>query len=212
MLQQALRCPELSKEVSTLSGGERRRLALSKLLLEEPTMMVLDEPTNHLDAESVSWLESFLQDFSGTVIAVTHDRYFLDNIASWMIELDRGRQGSRKQRADECTQEQPGHVSTLEAKPLAVLLVVPVPSHVKAVLSRSAARCCDMLGILKSRDTSIPPPRRFPVVTLPCRRDQQPFIPLGCASHSELLRAQTDPGLLPATDCTNIHLCLRCAV
>ena len=76
--------------MSTLSGGERRRVALCKLLLSKPDMLLLDEPTNHLDAESVAWLEHFLHDYPGTVVAVTHDRYFLDNVAGWILELDRG--------------------------------------------------------------------------------------------------------------------------
>jgi len=87
----ALRLPDWDADVSKLSGGERRRVALCKLLLSNPDMLLLDEPTNHLDAESVAWLERFLHDFSGTVVAVTHDRYFLDNVAGWILELDRGK-------------------------------------------------------------------------------------------------------------------------
>jgi energy-dependent translational throttle protein EttA len=87
----ALRCPPGDSEVTKLSGGERRRVALCRLLLSHPDMLLLDEPTNHLDAESVAWLEQFLQEYTGTVVAVTHDRYFLDNAASWILELDRGR-------------------------------------------------------------------------------------------------------------------------
>ena len=86
----ALRLPSWDADVSKLSGGERRRVALCKLLLSSPDMLILDEPTNHLDAESVAWLERFLKDFQGTVVAVTHDRYFLDNVAGWILELDRG--------------------------------------------------------------------------------------------------------------------------
>ncbi len=86
----ALRCPPGDTAVSNLSGGERRRVALCRLLLERPDMLLLDEPTNHLDAESVAWLERFLHDYDGTVVAVTHDRYFLDNVAGWILELDRG--------------------------------------------------------------------------------------------------------------------------
>lgn len=87
----ALRLPPWDANVETLSGGERRRVALCRLLLSNPDMILLDEPTNHLDAESVAWLERFLHDFSGTVVAITHDRYFLDNAAGWILELDRGR-------------------------------------------------------------------------------------------------------------------------
>jgi sulfate-transporting ATPase len=87
----ALRCPPGDTEVSVLSGGERRRVALCRLLLSRPDLLLLDEPTNHLDAESVAWLERFLQEYPGTVVAVTHDRYFLDNVARWILELDRGR-------------------------------------------------------------------------------------------------------------------------
>ncbi|MCW8907950.1 MAG: energy-dependent translational throttle protein EttA, partial [Sedimenticola sp.] len=86
----ALRLPPWEADVSKLSGGERRRVALCKLLLSKPDMLLLDEPTNHLDAESVAWLERFLHDYPGTVVAVTHDRYFLDNVAGWILELDRG--------------------------------------------------------------------------------------------------------------------------
>src|SRR5215207_680784 len=87
----ALRCPPNDAAVASLSGGERRRVALCRLLLSHPDLLLLDEPTNHLDAESVDWLERFLQDYSGTVVAITHDRYFLDNVAKWILELDRGR-------------------------------------------------------------------------------------------------------------------------
>ena len=86
----ALRCPDPSAIISTLSGGEKRRVALCRLLLQEPDVLLLDEPTNHLDAESVEWLEQHLRQYKGTVIAVTHDRYFLDNVAGWILELDRG--------------------------------------------------------------------------------------------------------------------------
>src|SRR5689334_10264056 len=87
----ALRCPDPDEAVSHLSGGEKRRVALCKLLLEAPDLLLLDEPTNHLDAESVDWLEKHLARYEGAVLAVTHDRYFLDNVAEWILELDRGR-------------------------------------------------------------------------------------------------------------------------
>src|SRR5882672_5323160 len=87
----ALRCPPGDADVTKLSGGERRRVALCRLLLQRPDMLLLDEPTNHLDAESVAWLERFLHDYTGTVVTVTHDRYFLDDVAGWILELDRGR-------------------------------------------------------------------------------------------------------------------------
>ncbi len=91
MAMDALRCPPGDTPVSVISGGEKRRVALCRLLLQNPDILLLDEPTNHLDAESVAWLERYLRDFPGTVIAVTHDRYFLDNVAGWILELDRGR-------------------------------------------------------------------------------------------------------------------------
>src|SRR6185312_2828518 len=87
----ALRLPPADADVSKLSGGERRRVALCRVLLEQPDLLLLDEPTNHLDAESVAWLERHLAEFPRTVVAVTHDRYFLDNVAKWILELDRGR-------------------------------------------------------------------------------------------------------------------------
>jgi ATPase subunit of ABC transporter with duplicated ATPase domains len=87
----ALRLPPPDADVTNLSGGERRRVALCRLLLKSPDLLLLDEPTNHLDAESVAWLERFLKDYQGTVVAVTHDRYFLDNVAGWILELDRGK-------------------------------------------------------------------------------------------------------------------------
>src|SRR6187549_610921 len=87
----ALRCPPDDASVATLSGGEMRRVALARLLLQHPDLLLLDEPTNHLDAESVEWLERFLGEYNGTVVAITHDRYFLDNVAKWILELDRGR-------------------------------------------------------------------------------------------------------------------------
>src|SRR6266478_2341135 len=90
MAMDALRCPPPETPVKILSGGERRRVALCRLLLRKPDILLLDEPTNHLDAESVAWLEHHIQQYEGTVIAVTHDRYFLDNVAGWILELDRG--------------------------------------------------------------------------------------------------------------------------
>lgn len=86
----ALRCPPADADVTKLSGGEKRRVALCRLLLQKPDMLLLDEPTNHLDAESVAWLEKHLQSYAGTVVMVTHDRYFLDNVTGWILELDRG--------------------------------------------------------------------------------------------------------------------------
>src|SRR6202171_2473067 len=90
MAMDALRCPDPEADVNNLSGGEKRRVALCRLLLQAPDILLLDEPTNHLDAESVAWLERHLQEYKGTVILVTHDRYFLDNVVGWILELDRG--------------------------------------------------------------------------------------------------------------------------
>ncbi len=90
MAMDALRCPPPDTQIGVLSGGEKRRVALCRLLLQKPDILLLDEPTNHLDAETVGWLERHLQQYAGTVIAVTHDRYFLDNVAGWILELDRG--------------------------------------------------------------------------------------------------------------------------
>src|SRR6267154_4450661 len=91
MAMDALRCPDPTASVDNLSGGEKRRVALCKLLLEAPDMLLLDEPTNHLDAESVAWLERTLRDYTGTVVMITHDRYFLDHVTGWILELDRGK-------------------------------------------------------------------------------------------------------------------------
>ena len=88
---QALRCPDEDCKISTLSGGEKRRVALCKLLLENPDLLLLDEPTNHLDAETVAWLQMHLINYKGTILIVTHDRYFLDKITGWILELDRGK-------------------------------------------------------------------------------------------------------------------------
>src|SRR5574338_474020 len=87
----ALRCPPADQTINTLSGGEKRRVALCRLMIQEPDILLLDEPTNHLDAESVQWLEQHLSQYEGAVIAVTHDRYFLDHVAQWIAEVDRGR-------------------------------------------------------------------------------------------------------------------------
>jgi sulfate-transporting ATPase len=121
----ALRCPPGDAEVATLSGGERRRVALCRLLLQRPDMLLLDEPTNHLDAESVAWLQRFLADYPGTVVTVTHDRYFLDDVAGWILELDRGRgipyQGNysgwleqKKQRLEQEGKQEVARQRTLE--------------------------------------------------------------------------------------------------
>jgi energy-dependent translational throttle protein EttA len=121
----ALRCPPPDVDVTTLSGGERRRVALCRLLLRQPDLLLLDEPTNHLDAESVAWLERHLHDYPGTIVAVTHDRYFLDNVAGWILELDRGRgipyQGNysgwleqKRQRLQDETRQESSRQRTIE--------------------------------------------------------------------------------------------------
>src|SRR3546814_20820143 len=91
MSMDALRCPPKDADVTLLSGGERRRIALCRLLLSQPDLLLLDEPTNHLDAETIAWLEKHLRDYPGAVMMITHDRYFLDNVPGWLLELDRGR-------------------------------------------------------------------------------------------------------------------------
>jgi len=123
----ALRLPPWDADVTKLSGGERRRVALCQLLLSKPDMLLLDEPTNHLDAESVAWLEHFLHDYPGTVVAVTHDRYFLDNVAGWILELDRGHgipwEGNysswleqKEKRLEQEAREESAHVKTMKAE------------------------------------------------------------------------------------------------
>src|ERR1700758_2972523 len=123
----ALRCPPGDAEVANLSGGERRRVALCRLLLQRPDLLLLDEPTNHLDAESVAWLQRFLHDYPGTVVAVTHDRYFLDNVAGWILELDRGHgipwEGNytswleqKKDRLEQEERQQSAHQKALKAE------------------------------------------------------------------------------------------------
>ncbi|MBV2092300.1 MAG: ATP-binding cassette domain-containing protein, partial [Candidatus Thiodiazotropha sp. (ex Ctena orbiculata)] len=123
----ALRLPPWDADVKTLSGGERRRVALCRLLLEKPDMLLLDEPTNHLDAESVAWLERFLHEYTGTVVAVTHDRYFLDNVAGWILELDRGYgipwEGNysswleqKEQRLEQESREEAAHIKSMKAE------------------------------------------------------------------------------------------------
>ena len=120
----ALRLPPWEATIQHLSGGEKRRVALCRLLLSKPDMLLLDEPTNHLDAESVDWLEQFLQRFPGTVVAITHDRYFLDNAAEWILELDRGHgipwKGNYstwlEQKQDRLQQEQKGEEARAKAR------------------------------------------------------------------------------------------------
>ncbi|PUB89150.1 MAG: energy-dependent translational throttle protein EttA [gamma proteobacterium symbiont of Ctena orbiculata] len=123
----ALRLPPWDAHVANLSGGEKRRVALCRLLLERPDMLLLDEPTNHLDAESVAWLERFLHEYSGTVVAVTHDRYFLDNVAGWILELDRGYgipwEGNysswleqKEQRLEQESREEAAHIKSMKAE------------------------------------------------------------------------------------------------
>jgi ATP-binding cassette ChvD family protein len=123
----ALRLPPWDAAVKNLSGGEKRRVALCRLLLEKPDMLLLDEPTNHLDAESVAWLEQFLHEYSGTVVAVTHDRYFLDNVAGWILELDRGYgipwEGNysswleqKEQRLEQESREEAAHIKSMKAE------------------------------------------------------------------------------------------------
>jgi len=152
----ALRLPPWEADVTTLSGGERRRVALCRLLLSKPDMLLLDEPTNHLDAESVAWLERFLAEYSGTVIAVTHDRYFLDNVAGWILELDRGRgipwQGNysswleqKEQRLGQEAREEAAHQRTIRHE------LEWVRSNPKGRHAKSKARL-DRFDELQSRE------------------------------------------------------------
>ncbi len=142
MAMDALRCPPPETEIKTLSGGEKRRVALCRLLLQKPDILLLDEPTNHLDAETVSWLEQHLQKYEGTIIAVTHDRYFLDNVAGWILELDRGEgipyQGNYsswlEQKSQRLAQEQKGEdkrAKTLERE-LEWIRMSPKGRHAKS--------------------------------------------------------------------------------
>ncbi len=138
----ALRCPPAEAEVSVLSGGERRRVALCRLLLQKPDLLLLDEPTNHLDAESVEWLEQYLDSYPGTVVAVTHDRYFLDNAAGWILELDRGRgipfEGNysswleQKQRILELEEKQESKRRRTLARELEWIRMTPKARHQKS--------------------------------------------------------------------------------
>src|SRR3546814_15320889 len=99
---EALRCPPSDWPVDSLSGGEKRRIALTRLLIQKPNILLLDEPTNHLDAESVEWLENHLKEYAGAVLMITHDRYFLDHVVGWILELDRGKIGRASCRERVC--------------------------------------------------------------------------------------------------------------
>ncbi|MEX6725666.1 energy-dependent translational throttle protein EttA [Parapedomonas caeni] len=141
----ALRCPPSDADVTKLSGGERRRVALCRLLLEKPDILLLDEPTNHLDAESVAWLEKHLQDYKGTVILVTHDRYFLDNVVTWVLELDRGRglpfEGNYSKWLEGKQKRLKQEESTEEAKQKAIADELEwIRSNAKARQAKSKAR------------------------------------------------------------------------
>ena len=163
----ALRCPPPDADVSTLSGGERRRVALCRLLLSSPDLLLLDEPTNHLDAESVGWLEQFLERFSGTVLAVTHDRYFLDNVAGWILELDRGRgipfQGNysswleQKQARLEVEEKQTSARRRTLQRELEWVRMAPRARHAK-----SKARLAAYEQLLAERGQGAARPRRDP--------------------------------------------------
>ncbi len=148
----ALRLPPADAKVDTLSGGEKRRVALCRLLLEKPDILLLDEPTNHLDAESVAWLERFLHEYPGTVVAVTHDRYFLDNVAGWILELDRGNgfpyEGNytgwleqKKKRLEQEEKQEGARQKTL-ARELEWVRMTPRPARPRARRASPPTRRC----------------------------------------------------------------------
>jgi len=152
MAMDALRCPSGDTLVKVLSGGERRRVALCRLLLQKPDILLLDEPTNHLDAESVAWLEHHLQSYAGTIIAVTHDRYFLDNVAGWILELDRGQgipwkgnysswldQKQTRLKQEEKTESE--RQKTLQRE-LEWIRMSPKGRHAKAKARITSMKCC----------------------------------------------------------------------
>lgn len=179
---EALRCPPADQKAENLSGGERRRVALCKLLISEPDILLLDEPTNHLDAESILWLEKHLQEYKGTVIAVTHDRYFLDNVAGWILELDRGEgipwkgnysswlEQKQKRLADEAKGEEK-RVKTLERE-LEWIRMSP-----KARRAKSKARISAYEDLLKQEGEKL-------------NRDMQLFIPPGPRLGDVVIQAQ----------------------
>ena len=166
----ALRLPEGDRDVTSLSGGERRRVALCRLLLSAPDLLLLDEPTNHLDAESVFWLERFLADYKGTVVAVTHDRYFLDNVAGWILELDRGRgipyEGNysgwleQKQARLQIEEKQSSARQRTLARELEWVRLAPKARHAKSKARLGAYEKLladeDACGSTRSRSTSRP--------------------------------------------------------
>ena len=150
----ALRCPPFDSAIGHLSGGERRRVALCKLLLEKPDLLLLDEPTNHLDAESVSWLEKTLRDWQGAVLVVTHDRYFLDNVTNWILEVDRGRgfpyQGNysayldqKRKRLQQEEREESARAAPARARAGVDRPLAPPPARPRArPASPPMRRCC----------------------------------------------------------------------
>ena len=176
----ALRCPPDDADVTTLSGGERRRVALCRLLLSRPDLLLLDEPTNHLDAESVDWLEQFLQEYAGTVVAITHDRYFLDNVAKWILELDRGR--ASRSRAT----TRPGSSRSRSASPARRRATRPASARSSA--SSSGCACRRRRARRRARPasprTTSCRPRPRPTERRPAPGDHHPARRAGSATRS----------------------------
>ena len=207
MAMEALRCPLGDTLVNVLSGGERRRVALCRLLLKKPDILLLDEPTNHLDAETVAWLEHHLQSYAGTIIAVTHDRYFLDNVAGWILELDRG-QGipwkgnysswleQKKNRLEQEEKSESGRQKTLQRE-LEWIRMSPKGRHAKSkarIASYEELLRQDTDKGLKDMEIYIPPGPRLGNVVIEANNVSKAFtVKLTCESLSSSFKPQPIP-------------------